>query len=218
MKFILPTNCNIGKHQNCIEKMELREMVRISVVGLGKVGSTLAFALLQVPQVTVIGVSDIDKEKEAGEIEDLTQAMMMLGIEDRIIMPDLSDSDLLFICAGHPREYRPATFLSGEMFESDGELYDKNYPIVQEIVMYAEAHDISKNNIYIVTNPSTLLAKMIGCHEVGETLDSMRCYSGCESGKWILQRKGFTNFGVVAECVEIVKNFIKNQSQLNGCQ
>jgi malate/lactate dehydrogenase len=189
-------------------------MVRIGIVGLGHVGSTLAFALLQVPEVTVIGAVDIDKKKEAGEIEDLTQAMMMLGIEDRIIIPDISNSEMLFICAGHPREYRKATCLSGEHFETDGALYDKNYPIVQEIVMNACAHDIDKNNIYIVTNPSTMIARMLGCHEVGETLDSMRCYSGCESGKWILQQKGFTNFGVVAECVEIVKNFISNRIQI----
>lgn len=185
-------------------------MVRIGVVGLGHCGSTLAFALLQVPQVTVIGVIDSDLKKQAGELEDLEQAMMMFGIENKTIIPNISDSEILFICAGHPRR------VIGNHFETDGSLYDRNYMIVDTIIDEVVMEKISKEKIYIVTNPSGMIANKLGCNAVGIRLDHMRNNSGCMSGLWILQRKGFTNFGVVAECVEIVKNFINNHTQVNG--
>jgi malate/lactate dehydrogenase len=200
LKFILPT-----------EKMELREMVRCGIVGLGKVGSTLAFALLQVPQVRIIGAVDIDLNKQAGESEDLYQALCMLGLEDeKIITPTIDNSDILFVCAGSPRQRMK---LSGA-WETDAQMFQKNYLTVKQIVVEAVRKGVSLEQIYIVTNPAKMLAEKLGCKPIGEELDSMRKYSELQSGIWILEHKGFTNFGVVAECVEIVKNFISNHNQI----
>jgi len=79
--------------------------MKISVVGVGKVGSTLAFALSQrncVHEMVLVGRS---REDTLGDALDIAHAQSFVEVPTRVIagtLADTTDSDLIAVCASIP--------------------------------------------------------------------------------------------------------------------
>jgi L-lactate dehydrogenase len=79
--------------------------MKISVVGLGKVGSTLAFALSQrncVDEMVLVGRR---REDTLGDALDIAHAQSFVEVPTRVIagtLPDTVNSDVIVICASIP--------------------------------------------------------------------------------------------------------------------
>jgi malate/lactate dehydrogenase len=88
--------------------------MNISIIGLGKVGSTLAYSLLLHQELTSSGKSisqvylyDKDSKKLNGELHDLNQASLML-LERKMFMrgqrKDMKKCEVIVVCAGKARQ------------------------------------------------------------------------------------------------------------------
>jgi malate/lactate dehydrogenase len=190
--------------------------LKIGIIGTGRVGGAIAYAMLFHPKVAEIWLHDIDLKRLMGEQEDLQQAAMFINPVKRIIRtPDLrsfmsTEYKYIFICTGFARQ---------NSLEKMSGLYQKNVKIVAGIIgkitdvaAHAEeqgrlkgAVDDIKSRIYVVTNPSDEIAKTLGTRYLGGALDRMRHNTNSHDGPWILDRKGYTNWGIAGEAFRTVK-------------
>jgi L-lactate dehydrogenase len=118
--------------------------VKIAIVGVGAVGSTVAYTLILQNLASEIILVDIDKEKCAGEWYDLSDELSFSSTA-RVTVGALEEAgraDIVIIAAGvaqksgQPREY----------------LLDANYPIIKQI--FAGMMPLNPDLIVImVTNP-----------------------------------------------------------------
>lgn len=79
--------------------------MKISVVGVGKVGSTVAFAMSQRNFVREMVLVGRNREATLGDALDMAQAQSFVEVPTRIIsgaVPDTAGSDILVICASIP--------------------------------------------------------------------------------------------------------------------
>jgi L-lactate dehydrogenase len=82
--------------------------MKISVVGLGKVGSTLAFALSQRNFVQDMVLIGRDPKFALGDALDMRHAQSFVEVPTRIIsgtVKDTKGSDIIVICASVPTPY-----------------------------------------------------------------------------------------------------------------
>ncbi|MFQ5975256.1 MAG: malate dehydrogenase [Candidatus Hydrothermarchaeales archaeon] len=121
-------------------------MVKISVIGSGRVGSTAAFVILERGLCDEMVLVDIALERCEGEALDIRHALSAMKTRSKVLGTDdyspTKDSDLIIITAGIPR--KPG--------ESRLDLSKKNIGITKEIV-----RDILKYNsdslLMVVSNP-----------------------------------------------------------------
>lgn len=122
---------------------------KIAIVGVGNVGATFAYALLQSGLVSEIVLLDANRDKTEGEVMDLNHAMP-LAHPTRIWMGDYAD------CAG-----AALTVIAAGSAQKPGEtrldLLARNYAIFQKIV--PEVVKYNPNGLLLVaTNPVDILS------------------------------------------------------------
>lgn len=164
--------------------------MKIGIIGAGRVGSLLAFTLMFIPQVKEIWIYDNDEDRLEGEAVDLCHARSVLPgngwpkmIKAKSLVELRDNTKKKIICAGFARQNR----------ESDVELYRKNKDIIDRITKtIGSGH-------YIVTNPIEILAEAFGHKPLGIFLERVREETDGKTGEYILQRKGYTCYGIAAE-------------------
>ncbi len=172
--------------------------MKVAVIGLGKVGSTIAYSLI--PYCSYIYFNEIDKDTLDGQNIDLRDAKNILNPVCRLIKKatwdEINDCDHIVISAGIPR-VTPET--------TDDQLLKVNLPIVKDIIENIYQH----SSILLVTNPPELIAKELNLNNVipiGQTLDDIRAITHGKTGKYILLKKGYTNWGISAIILDYVMN------------
>ncbi len=121
-------------------------MVKISIIGSGRVGSTAAFIILERDLCDELVLLDIDAERCKGEALDIRHSLSAMNTTSKVVGTDdytlTKGSDLIIITAGIPR--KPG--------ESRLDLSKKNIGIMKEIV-----ENIIKFNkecmLMVVSNP-----------------------------------------------------------------
>lgn len=175
------------------KKTKTIPVIKCGIVGVGRVGSTIAAFLLFNPKVKFIVLNDIDIPKCLAEREDLEHASWILNQEKTIItgsLSEISECDYIFVCAGYARTN------SCQKLEK---LYDENIGIISNIVDV-----LPRERVYIVTNPSSAIAINLGVKSLGDALDRVRFNMKAKSGGWILDRKGYTNWGIASEAYRVI--------------
>ena len=126
--------------------------MKISIVGVGMVGSTILYRLLMMEGIAEIVVIDINNEKAKAESLDLLHA----GVFERsnkIVFGDfdrLAESDIVVICAG----------ANQKVGETRLELQGRNVEIFRKIV--PEIKKYASNSIIIVaTNPVDVMTEVV---------------------------------------------------------
>lgn len=174
--------------------------MRVQLIGMGIVGSTIANNLLQHKKPpSLLSIVDINKDNLEGQYKDLRRVIVQNKLDTKLFMcysPITTTMDYNIICAGCPTDY--------DSFEVEQDAHDalfrKNYPIVKDIV-----NKIRAGVIIIVTNPSTMIAKKL----VAKFPNKMILYAGdivdsIEDGREILSLKGHTNWGIATEVLNMI--------------
>jgi malate dehydrogenase len=148
---------------------------KITIIGAGKVGSSAAFNILG-RSISDVVLVDIAQTTAFGEALDLMQAAPAIEFDGKVIgtcdLKEMSDSDLVIITAGYPRQLGMTRL----------DLAERNSVIVRslvkEIVRYAP-----KCRIMMVTNPVDIMT-MVAYREsdfernrvfgMGNILDTLR--------------------------------------------
>lgn len=139
--------------------------MKLTIIGAGKVGATLAYTLLE-RGVNQINLVDIREEYLKGIKMDLQSAFPFSKVS---INKKIDDSDIIIVTAGFPR--------TPEMKSRD-ELFEKNKKVMDEILGNKKFKKTAK--IIVVTNPADKLTeyarKITGVDviEFGTQLDSNR--------------------------------------------
>lgn len=167
----------------------------IQVIGMGIVGSTVANNIIVgFFNVNELYICDIDKNILLGQFRDLSDAKRLLGRDLKIIpiMKPIKNADLHIICVGE-RFY----------INSMNELMPENYNLVLDIAKRING------KMLIVTNPADTITRLLklqnyDVHIAGDLLDKVRENMGYD-GKEIRLLKGFTNFGISAEILLLLR-------------
>jgi len=125
------------------------EYRKISVIGAGAVGSSVAFSLIQSNQVDEVALVDVAVEKVAGEVMDLSDAAAFSGGTKVVGGKDYAlckDSDIIIITAGAAQK----------VGETRLNLVKKNTAIMTSIVSEIIKHNTTALLI-IVSNPVDIL-------------------------------------------------------------
>lgn len=183
--------------------------MKITIIGIGNVGSAIAFGLVLTENDFEMDLIDTDKKKLNGEIADLEQAIEVLHrsikIEPR---EEPRESDYYIICAGKCGNDREA-------------LYNGNR---KTILPYLEAIARVRNEnswILMITNPSGRLSQLALEYvplviPIGNRLDNARlrlCRANSRHEKPDIQaryrevadNKGWTAFGVASEVISYIR-------------
>jgi len=176
--------------------------MKISIIGVGNVGSAIAFALLNKKWKGKIILVDTNEKKLYGEWLDITHAGKVLNENIEIIMntgnSEIAKSDWIIICAGKARKSS----------QSMSYLKLHNTPVVEDIIVNAKYYS-PNSGIVMVTNPADEMRKI--ADKVFDTvaipdylLDAARLKHCKDKNKLsfmaseIVKNKGYTNWGVAA--------------------
>lgn len=122
--------------------------MNIAVIGAGNVGCTIAYTLLLKNSASHIILVDINKERCAGEVLDLSD-VLSFSMTASIAQGDFAqarDADIIIISAGYPQKPE----------EPRLNLYKKNAAIIRDIMH--QLAPLKKNTVIImVTNPVDLM-------------------------------------------------------------
>lgn len=164
--------------------------MNVAIIGVGNVGSSIAFSFIYHKQVENIFLADIDAGRLFGELNDLNAASLQLINDELYKEWHGEDVDYIFICAGSPRIN----------FESDESLFERNVAVIDEIISR-----LPREKCLIVTNPSEMLGKFFHCRYLGNRLDEIRNEFGLMNGLEVLSLKGYTNWGIAAEAWKAIE-------------
>ncbi|MHA1221353.1 MAG: lactate/malate family dehydrogenase, partial [Candidatus Heimdallarchaeota archaeon] len=139
--------------------------MKISIIGAGKVGSTIVYSLLSQKIGNELILLDLNADLVSAEAEDLGHAGVVLNPDAKVIgttdNDNLKDSDVIVITAGRARK-------EGETRE---QLFETNSKIITSICKTIS--DIVPDAIVlIVTNPPEELAK-IACETCANKIIAM---------------------------------------------
>lgn len=126
--------------------------MKISIIGAGSVGSTIAYTLMVKNLASEILLVDINNEKERGEIWDISDGLSFseVGNIKNADYKDVKDSDIIVLTAG----------LAQKPKETRLDLVKKNKEIVTSI--FSQIGDINKNCIIIiVSNPVDIITNLV---------------------------------------------------------
>jgi L-lactate dehydrogenase len=170
--------------------------MKVGIIGLGKVGSTIAYTLLFMPRIREILVMDISRKRLDAEVADLNHASCILhgrAVVREASYEEMRKLDAIVIAAGFAR-----TEIWG-IFMTDAEMYERNKPVVKSIMRKLGRK--RGRTVYLVTNPSVMLAADFKIIPTGVILDKVRKRTDKVDGLQILSGKGYTNWGITAEVV-----------------
>ena len=179
--------------------------MKILVVGLGKVGAALCFALINNfrDKVIRVYVNAINRGVFLGEKRYLLEAAILLGSMTTVCGKNAFSRndrdpvyDYVLFCAGHARS----------MNEKDEELFFKNKDIVTNFLKKIKA-----KKVFMITNPPEQLAMLARdvidaeIIPIGSKLDKARKKMGYPGSGHILNYKGYTNWGVIGEVISRIE-------------
>jgi malate/lactate dehydrogenase len=127
--------------------------MKISIIGAGKVGSSIAFSILHEIKPNELIINDLVLPLVKAEELDLGHASLSISPQTKIIgttnIRDVKGSDFIIITAGKSRTYK----------ETRKELLKINKEIIESIC--SKLSQIAPNTIvFVVTNPSTQMAEV----------------------------------------------------------
>ena len=126
----------------------LSDKKKVAIVGVGMVGMSFAYALLNQNICDELVLIDINKERAWGEAADRSHGLPFAPSSMKIKAgeySDCSDADLVVICAGAPQ-------LPGE---SRRDLLQKNYKVFSSIVQPIIASGF--NGVFLVASTRWIL-------------------------------------------------------------
>lgn len=126
---------------------------KVVIVGVGMVGMSYAYALLNQNICDELVLIDIDKERANGEAMDLAHGLPFAPSSMKISSQDYSacsDADIVVICAGAPQEQG----------ETRRDLLQKNYKVLKSIVDPIVASGF--NGVFLVaSNPVDVMTQTV---------------------------------------------------------
>lgn len=126
---------------------------KVVVIGVGMVGMSFAYALLNQNICDELVLIDINKERARGEAADLAHGLPFAPSSMKIYSgeySDCADADLVVICAGAPQ-------LEGE---SRRDLLQKNYKVFKSIVNPVVSSGF--NGVFLVaSNPVDIMTQVV---------------------------------------------------------
>ena len=181
--------------------------MRTTIIGVGRVGSAIAFSLLHKPLEGELVLVDVDERRLEGEYLDLAHAAKELAPNLKIKtgrMKDATDSETIIISAGKAREPR----------ESMDYLRKVNSSVVAGICLQAKKY-APNARVIVVTNPARAMLgiarRFFSDAEIPDSkLDEMRFAffknqnNVRSAGHQILRLKGYTNWGVAAAVASMI--------------
>lgn len=126
---------------------------KVVIIGVGMVGMSYAYALLNQNICDELVLIDINKERAKGEAMDLAHGLPFAPSSMKISSDDYSacaDADLVVICAGAPQEQG----------ETRRDLLQKNYKVFKSIVDPVVASGF--NGVFLVaSNPVDIMTQVV---------------------------------------------------------
>lgn len=126
---------------------------KVAIVGVGMVGMSFAYAMLNQNICDELCLIDINKERAEGEAMDLSHGLPFAPSSMKIYSgsyEDCTDMDLIVICAGVPQ-------LEGE---SRRDLLQKNYKVFKTIVKPIVENGF-KGLFLVASNPVDVMTKVV---------------------------------------------------------
>lgn len=190
--------------------------MKVSIIGVGRVGSATAFKLLSEPKLNEITLIDIKEELLEGEYLDLLHSA--IGMESKVKLnfsskiEDARDSDLIIITAGVARDPNVKSRL---------DLAEINSKIIKNIC--EKIKNPKKNHIVLLmTNPVDLMTyvamKTLGYDKkrvigIGSELDTMRFKVHCSNARFNLGEHGDSMVFVPNDAPKEVKEYTRKISK-----
>lgn len=179
----------------------------VTIFGVGKVGSTIAFSCILKDVCESIDIIDTDLVSLVSQHSDLLQAKETHNRRTKIAMPiEPRESDVYVICAG---ERRGTNKCSREV------LYKENFTVVKPILEQIKKVRKENSLVLMVTNPSTELSKLALDYvplvfPCGNLIDNARLRLCRVQGPHekpdieqkcldVVNGKGYTNFAIATE-------------------
>lgn len=126
---------------------------KVAIIGVGMVGMSYAYALLNQNICDELVLIDINKERARGEAADLSHGLPFAPSSMKIYSgdyPDCADADLAVICAGAPQEEG----------ESRRDLLQKNYKVFKSIVKPIVSSGF--NGVFLIaSNPVDVMTQIV---------------------------------------------------------
>lgn len=171
--------------------------MKIMIVGVGRLGSTIAWMILREVQPNELILNDIiDLE---GEILDLQHACNGLGIHTKITR-ELKPASYIIITAGYPRT-------------KDSEDYreEENRKILYSVMEMIRPYLKDYTKIIVMTNPVVSMTEFVQEQLPAQFVfnpeeELMEIRKNEELGWKILQSKGYTNWGPAISVVNLIKH------------
>lgn len=179
--------------------------MKVMMVGVGKLGSQVAWHILREfePDVMVLkDIIDLD-----GHILDLEHACTGMNIKTNITDEKLAHiMDFIIITAGVGRS---------EKITTHDELWDINKPIMGKIIeeLKTNGNIGPKTIVVVMTNPVERMTELVknwlpGNIIINPEAELMKARKGKELGWRIVKTKGYTNFGPAVSVVKLMERFI----------
>ena len=173
--------------------------IKIAIIGLGRVGSTIAYSLLLRNIGSIIYVYEKDRKKLAGELSDLRHANYIFNRKKfpikQGLLRNLKDCDVIIFTAGYSR---------ASSKEKTEDLYSSNRAVILKYYSH-----LKNKIVLLVTNPTERLANEFYFIPISKALDNARLRTDRRSGGWVIDRKGYTNWGCSAEVLTTLQTFYK---------
>ena len=135
------------------EKPRAQDSKKVAIVGVGMVGMSFAYAMLNQNICDELCLIDINKERAEGEAMDLSHGLPFAPSSMKIYSgdyTDCTDMDMIVICAGVPQ-------LEGE---TRRDLLQKNYKVFKTIVKPIVENGF--NGVFLVaSNPVDVMTKAV---------------------------------------------------------
>lgn len=139
----------MGVHEN----PRAQDSKKVAIVGVGMVGMSFAYAMLNQNICDELCLIDINKERAEGEAMDLSHGLPFAPSSMKIYSgdyTDCTDMDIIVICAGVPQ-------LEGE---TRRDLLQKNYKVFKTIVKAIVENGF--NGVFLVaSNPVDVMTKVV---------------------------------------------------------
>jgi malate/lactate dehydrogenase len=176
--------------------------MNVLVAGVGKLGSTVAFAvgLVNRPKkIMLYDTKDLD-----GDILDLSNA---LG-DDVEITGKLEPADILIITAGQARDLK--------VFKTTDSLFETNKKVVESVVTKLHPCIKGDTKVIVMTNPVKEMTKVVSemLQDRGVQVTNPEKYltglrKNVDTGTRIISTKGYTNFGPALSCTMLISSLTK---------
>lgn len=176
--------------------------MKMMIIGVGRLGSQIAFLSLIRLKLEKIVLSDI--KDLTGDILDLQHACKGLNIKTEIT--DKKElCDFIIITAG---------FARNEKIRAEEELLKLNEPVIKEIVNNISEYLKKDTKIIVMTNPvermTELVQKLLPKYYVTNPEKIlMKMRDDKELGWNIVSTKGYSNFGPAVSAILLVEELIR---------